>query len=432
MKNLFYCAALAGLFCSNASFAQTVAIRCKQIIDGKSDKPIAASVLLVKDHRIIALGGKEIIPAGAEVIDLSGYTVMPGMIDLHLHPLADGDNGYQLKHLQNSSASKAMTGLKNMQAVLHQGWTAVRIPGDIDVGYAHLDVRNAINKGMFDGPHVYGAGHWISNTGGGGDLNFFSYEQDGVKVDGLIVDNADEMRKAVRTEIKYGSDWIKLLVSGAYMTAGDNPRNVHFSNDELQVAMEEATKRDVPVMAHAHSAEAIKMSVKAGARTIEHGTFIDDEGIELLRKSGTYLVPTRSIFTWMLEQHADSKDHAKAVSIMKDNQTQIEAGLAKAVKAGVKVVVGTDLTGNQAYYHVREFQELVKAGMTNMQAIKAGTSLAAEALGKQNEFGTLEQGKLADLIAIDGDPSADITQLKNVKFVMIGGKVVRNDRLATR
>lgn len=411
------------------TYAQTVTvIQCKQIIDAKADKVTAHSVVVIKDDRIVAMGGKEVIPSGATIISLANYTLMPGMIDLHLHPLADGDNGYQIKHLENSSASKALTGLKNMQAVLHEGWTAVRIPGDIDIGYAHLEVRNAVNKGMFIGPHIYGAGHWISNTGGGGDLNFFSYEQDGVKVDGLIVDGADEMRKAIRKEIKYGSDWIKLLVSGAYMTAGDNPRNVHFTKDELSAALDEATKRDVPVMAHAHSAEAIKMSVKAGARTIEHGSFLDDEGIELLKSHGTYLVPTRSIFTWMMEKHPDSKDHEKAVSIMKENHVQTEIMLAKAIKAGVKVAVGTDLTGNDPEYHVREFEELVKAGMTNMQAIKAGTSLAAEVLGKQKEFGTIEVGKLADLIAIDGDPSLDIKALKKVKFVMIGGKVVRNDK----
>lgn len=406
----------------------TTVIQCKQIIDGKADKMTAHSVVVIKDDRIVALGGREVIPSGATIINLANYTLMPGMIDLHLHPLADGDNGYQIKHLENSSASKALTGLKNMQAVLHEGWTAVRIPGDIDIGYAHLEVRNAVNKAMFIGPHIYGAGHWISNTGGGGDLNFFSYEQDGVKVDGLIVDGADEMRKAIRKEIKYGSDWIKLLVSGAYMTAGDNPRNVHFTKDELSAALDEATKRDVPVMAHAHSAEAIKMSVKAGARTIEHGSFLDDEGIELLKSHGTYLVPTRSIFTWMMEKHPDSKDHEKAVSIMKENHVQTEIMLAKAIKAGVKVAVGTDLTGNDPEYHVREFEELVKAGMTNMQAIKAGTSLAAEVLGEQKEFGTIEVGKLADLIAIDGDPSVDIKALKKVKFVMIGGKVVRNDK----
>lgn len=427
MKTIHLTTLFSFIVLSTSVLAQTIVIQCKQIIDGKSDKPTGNTVLVIKGQQIAAIGGKEVIPAGSTTINLPNHTIMPGMIDLHLHPLADGDDNYQIKHLENSSAAKALTCLKNLQAVLHEGWTAVRVPGDIDVGYAHLDVRNAINEGTFVGPHVYGAGHWISNTGGGGDLNFFSYEQDGVKVDGLIVDGPDEMRKAVRKEIKYGSDWIKLLVSGAYMTAGDNPRNVHFSKEELGIAVEEATKRDVPVMAHAHSAEAIKMSVLAGARTIEHGTFLDDEGIALLKQHGTYLVPTRSINTWMLEKHPDSKEHAKAVSIMKSNHIQTEAMLGKAIKAGVKVVVGTDLTGNQADYHVTEFVELVKAGMSNMQAIKAGTSLAAEALGKEKEFGTLEVGKFADLIATEGDPSVDINALKKVKFVMIGGKIARND-----
>ena len=279
----------------NPGYSQVTAIICKQIIDGKTSSPLKATVIVVEGERIKAIGQKDIIPKDAQTIDLSAYTVLPGFIDLHCHPLGDADDDYQTYHLKNSSAAKALQGLKNVQGMLMAGWTAIRVPGDLDVGYAHFDLRNAINKGMFDGPRNFGAGHWISVTGGGGDLNFFSYEQKGVIVDGLVVDGPEVMRKAVRNEIKYGSDWIKLLVSGAFMTAGDNPQNVHFSKEELAVAIDEATRRDVPVMAHAHSAEAIKMSVRAGARTIEHGSFLDDEGIKLMAEKGTYLVPTLTI-----------------------------------------------------------------------------------------------------------------------------------------
>ncbi|CAN5491504.1 amidohydrolase family protein [soil metagenome] len=425
LKNLLFI--LLILFSTNG-IAQTTAILCKQVIDGKSNQPTSYTVVVIEGGKVKAVGGKDIIPKGATIVDLGTHTILPGFIDLHCHPLGNGDDDYQLYHLEKSSAAKAMQCLSNVQGMLMAGWTALRVPGDLDVGYAHLEVRDAINKGLFTGPRMFGAGHWISVTGGGGDLNFFSYEQKGVIVDGLVVDGSDEMRKAVRNEIKYGSDWIKLLVSGAFMTAGDNPQNVHFSKDELSVAMEEATKRDVPVMAHAHSTEAIKMSVKAGARTIEHGSFLDDEAIEMMRKNGTYLVPTLTIGKWFLEFNENSQALAKAVNLTKKHRPQIESMLTKAIKAGVKVVVGSDLTGENPEYLANEFSELVRLGMTPMQAIKAGTSLAAEALNKDKEFGTIEAGKFADLVAVKGDPIADINELKKVKFVMIGGKIVKNEK----
>ena len=412
------------LISSIPSFSQKTIITCKTLIDG-TGKAISDAAIVIEHDRIVSVGRLEKIPAGVTVIDLGGYTVMPGFIDMHCHPLGDSDDDYQTYHLKNSSADKAMMCLKNVQGMLHAGWTSLRVPGDLDVGYAHFAVRNAINKGLFEGPRIYGAGHWISVTGGGGDLNFFSYEQNGVKVDGLVVDGVEEMRKAVRNEIKYGSDWIKLLVTGAFMTAGDNPQNVHFSKEELAVAMDEANRRDVPVMAHAHSAEGIKMSIRAGARTIEHGSFLDDEGIDLFLKNGAYLIPTLTIGKWFLEFNENSQALAKAISITKQYRPQVEAMLIKAIKAGVKIGVGTDLTGTNPEYCANEFSELVRLGMTPMQAIQAGTKVNAEALGKIKDLGTIEAGKLADIVAVKGDPIKDINELKKVKFVMKDGKVIK-------
>ncbi len=412
----------------NLSYSQPTAIICKQLIDSKSNNPIPEAVVIIEGEKIVAIGKKDIIPKGAIIIDLKDYTLLPGMIDLHCHPLGDGDDDYQTYHLKNSSGAKALQGLSNVQGMLHAGWTSLRVPGDLDVNYAHFDIRNAINKGLFKGPRIFGAGHWISVTGGGGDLNFFSPEQKGVIVDGLVVDGPEQMRKAVRDEIKYGSDWIKLLVTGAFMTAGDNPQNVHFSPEELAVAIDEAKRRDVPVMAHAHAAEGIKMAIKAGAKTIEHGSFLDDECIDLFLKHGTYLVPTLTIGKWFLEFNENSKALSKAITTTKKYKLQTETMLSKAIKAGVKVTVGTDLTGVDPLYLANEFSELVRLGMTPMEAIKAGTSLAAEALGKNKEFGSIETGKLADIIAVKGDPLKDITELKRVKFVMKGGVVIKNDK----
>jgi imidazolonepropionase-like amidohydrolase len=407
--------------------AQKTVILCKTLIDG-TGKTINNAAVTIDGERIVSVGKKEAVAAGVTVIDLGEYALMPGFIDMHCHPLGDGDDDYQTYHLKKSSADKAMQCLHNVQGMLRAGWTSIRVPGDLDVGYAHFAVRNSINKGMFEGPRIFGAGHWISVTGGGGDLNFFSYEQDGVKVDGLVVDGVEEMRKAVRNEIKYGSDWIKLLVTGAFMTAGDNPQNVHFSKEELAVAVDEANRRDVPVMAHAHSAEGIKMSIRAGAKTIEHGSFLDDEGIDLFLKNGTYLIPTLTIGKWFLEFNENSQALAKAISITKKYRPQVEGMLSKAIKAGVKVGVGTDLTGSYPEYCANEFSELVRLGMTPMQAIQAGTQVNAEALGKIKDLGTVEAGKLADLVAVKGDPLKNIDELKKVKFVMKGGKVVKLEK----
>jgi len=411
-------------FFAGRAVAQPTAIICKQIIDGKSDTPLSNTVVLIENDRIKAIGNKDIIPKNATIVDLSSYTILPGMIDAHVHPLIDGDD-YQVNHMKRSSAQKALEGMKRVQDLLMNGWTTLRIAGDADVGYAHLEIRDAINKGLFNGPRMFGAGHYISVTGGGGDINFMSYEQK-IIADGLVADGPDEMRKAVREEVKNGSDWIKILVTGAFMTVGDNPQDVHMSPEELSALMEEAGRRHRPVMAHAHATEGIKIAVKSGARSIEHGSYLDEEGIDLMVKHGTYLVPTLTIGLFFEEKYANSEALKKAVELSKkskEEQTRANM-LSLAIKKGVKVVVGTDYVGWQPEYSAHEFHELVKVGMTPMQSIKAGTSLNAELL-MNNDIGSIAAGKFADIIAVSGDPLKDITELQRVKFVMIGGKIVK-------
>ena len=410
---------------SNFSEAQKTAIICKTLIDG-TGKTISNPVIIVEGNKIIAIDKKENIPQGAMIIDLGEFTLLPGMIDAHVHPDMSSDD-YQVEHLRGSSASKALKGLKTVQDLLSAGWTALRVAGDGDIGYANMEIRNAINKGLFVGPHIYGAAHYLSVTGGGGDINFFSYEQKIIS-DGLIVDGPEEIRKAIRNEIKYGSDWIKILETGAFMTTGDNPQNVHFSPEELKAAVEEAARRNVPVMAHAHATDGIKQAVKAGVRSIEHGTYMDEEAIDLMIQHGTYLIPTLTIDLYFQEKIADSKALVKAIDLAKKTRESFYANLRVAIKKGLKIGVGTDYVGWPADYSAREFTELVKLGMTPMQAIQAGTKVNAELLHKEKEIGTVEVGKLADLIAVKGDPLKDISELQRVKFVMIGGKVIKNDK----
>jgi imidazolonepropionase-like amidohydrolase len=412
-------------FLSDFLVAQKTAIICKTLIDG-TGKTIADLAIIIEGNKIVAIDKKANIPQGATIIDLGDYTLLPGMIDAHVHPDMSSDD-YQVEHLRGSSASKALKGLKTVQDLLAAGWTALRVAGDADVGYADMEIRNAINKGLFVGPHIYGAAHYLSVTGGGGDINFFSYEQK-IIPDGLIVDGPEEIRKAIRTEIKYGSDWIKILETGAFMTVGDNPKNVHFSPEELKAAVEEAARRDVPVMAHAHANEGIRQAVKAGVRSIEHGSFMDEESINLMIEHGTYLIPTLTIDLYFQEKISDSKALVKAIEIAKATREGVYKNLRIAIKKGVKIGVGTDYVGWPADYSAREFAELVKLGMTPMQAIQAGTKVNAELLKKENEIGTVEVGKLADIIAVKGDPLKDISELQRVKFVMIGGKVIKNEK----
>lgn len=412
---------------STGAFAQKTALVCKRLIDGTGNVLTNAAIVIEAD-RIVAVGTRDIIPKGVPITDLGDFTVLPGLIDAHVHPFIDKDD-YQVDHLRRSSAQKALEGLKIVQDLLQAGWTTLRIAGDADVAYAQFDIRNAINKGLFVGPHIFGAGHYISVTGGGGDINFLSYEQP-IIADGLVANGPDEMRKAVREEIKHGSDWIKVLVTGAFMTVGDNPQDVHFSAEELKAVMEEAGRRHRPVMAHAHATEGIKMAIKAGVRSIEHGSYLDEEGIDLLLQHGTYLVPTLSVGLFFQEKYFNSKALAKAIQLGKhEKEENIKSKmLSLAIRKGVKVVVGTDNVGFPPTFPAREFAELVKLGMTPMQAIQAGTKVNAELLGKEKDLGTLETGKLADLIAVKGNPLTDITELQRVTFVMIGGKVVKHEK----
>lgn len=423
MRKYFLC--LPALLLFQLLYAQKTVILCKTLIDG-TGKTISNPAIVIDSNRIIAVTKKENIPAGATIIDLGDFTVLPGLIDAHVHPDMYTDD-YQTAHLRGNSASKALVALKQVQDLLAAGWTAMRVAGDADVGYADIEVRNAINKGLFVGPHIYGAAHYLSVTGGGGDINYFSYEQK-IIPDGLIVDGPEEIRKAIRNEIKYGSDWIKIMETGAFMTVGDNPQNVHFSPEELKAAVEEAARRGVPVMAHAHATDGIKQAVKAGVRSIEHGSYMDEEAIDLMVQHGTFLVPTLTIDLFFQEKLADSRALAKAIDLAKSSRADVYKYLRIAITKGVKIGVGTDYIGWPADYSAREFSELVKLGMTPMQAIQAGTKVNAELLQKEKEIGTVELGKLADLIAVKGDPLKDLSELQRVKFVMIGGKVVKQEK----
>ena len=403
------------------SGAGVTTLRCGTLIDGRAASARRDVSVRIENGRITAVGS--FVPdAAGTVIDRSRDTCLPGLIDAHAHLLIKTDD-YQVDHLRRSSGYKALRGLHVAQEMLRSGWTSVRVLGDADVFYAHLDVRTAIREGMFVGPRLTGAGHYLSITGGGGDLNFLAPEHR-VAADGLVVDGVEDLRKAVREEIKHGSDWIKVLASGAMMSAGNDPNRAHYSPAELAAIVDEASRLGVPVAAHAHSAAGVRAAVVAGARTIEHGTFIDDEGIALMKEKGVYLVPTLYVGDYYLNEQPDSAAQAKMNELTRKYRAQHMAAVGKAIRTGVKVGVGTDYVGFPVRQGVRELSLLVEAGMTPMQAIQSATRVNSELLGWQDELGTIEPGKLADIIAVPGDPLQDLSVLENVSFVMIGGRPV--------
>ena len=350
-----------------------------------------------------------------EVVDLSNLFVMPGLIDAHCHPFIYDLNDYQLSHIKENSSYKTLRALKRVQHMLKYGWTTIRICGDADVEYGVISLKRAIKEKIFVGPRIFGAAHYISSTGGGGDF-LLSNENNCIHPDGKIVNGVEEMRKVVREEIKYGSDWIKILCSGAFMTSHDNPRDCHFSDEEIKMAVSESNRRQVPVCAHAHSINSIKSSVLAGVKSIEHGTFIDEDHdiISIMKENNVYLVPTLYI-----------KDYFSKDDLCNKYKQIHYQGVNNAYNKGVKIVCGTDNVGWCPSLNVNELLCLSKAGLSNNDVLKSATYTAAEMLNIHNSIGDIKIGYKADLIAIDGNPLENINILLNpFKMVMIDGIIV--------
>ena len=416
---------LSTIFFISITTSAEYALVADYVIDGKSDDPLKNKVILVSGKKIVSIIDIDAIPEKYTVINLPETTLMPGMVNAHEHPLLY-QSDYQNGHLQASSAFKALIGLKTLQGLLASGWTSIRVMGDGDIYYANQDIRKAIDRDMFLGPRLTGAAHYISITGGGGDINYLSPEQ-AVIADGLIADGPHEIRKAIRQEIKFGSDWIKVMVTGAFMSVGDNPENVSFSPEELRAAVEEAARHNIPVAAHAHATEGINQAVIAGVRSIEHGSFLSEESIDLMVEYGTYLVPTIYVGDYYANSGkllAQSKNDDFYLAF-RDDWLKM---LGKAHRKGVKIAVGSDLCGYEVAPHVcaREFDTLIEAGLSPMDAIKAGTSVGAELLQWDDMLGSLEPNKLADIIAVPGNPLEDISALESPSFVMKDGRIIVN------
>jgi imidazolonepropionase-like amidohydrolase len=407
------------------SHAGRYALIPDRVIDGVQDQARVNLAVLVDGERIDALVPKNKIPDGYEQIDLKGMTLMPGMINAHEHPLLYDDN-YQTAHLTASSAYKALLGLAVMQRWLAHGWTTIRVMGDGDVYYGNQDLQRVFSEGVFVGPRITGAAHYISITGGGGDINYSSPEQTLI-ADGLIADGPIEIRKAIRNEIKYGSDWIKILVTGAFHSVGDDPMNVAFSPDELAEAVAEASRHNVPVAAHAHATEGINQAIRAGVRSIEHGTYLNDESIRLMVEHGTFYVPTIYVGDYYAGTDKLLAQEKNDDAYLSYRDEWLEK-IGRAHAAGVKVVVGVDLGGYniEPSAYAREFATLIEAGLSPMAAIQAGTSVSADLLQWSDRVGRIQSGLFADLIAVPGNPLEDISVLEAPGFVMMSGRLVKS------
>eukprot|EP01090_Pellita_catalonica_P002377 TRINITY_DN11967_c0_g1_i1.p1 TRINITY_DN11967_c0_g1~~TRINITY_DN11967_c0_g1_i1.p1 ORF type:complete len:375 (+),score=65.46 TRINITY_DN11967_c0_g1_i1:351-1475(+) len=344
-------------------------------------------------------------------------TLLPGFIDMHVHPAIVSDQGdhYQYAAIKMSSAKKGLVALSAVQKMLKSGWTTIRTCGDPDPFYPTFAVRDEIQRGSFVGPRIVGAAHYISTTGGGGD-HALAPDRFGNCLckgdDGLVINGPDQARIAVRNEIKNGSDWIKLLVSGAFMAGASNPNIIDFCPEELRAISEEASRKGIPIMAHAHGAAAIIAALDNGARTIEHGSFIDEEGISLMLEKNAYLVPTLYIDKWF-DQHSSLDMHDKMKEMSNKYRGLHEACIRKAIKSGVAIALGTDFVGWEPAESAQEFSLYVQFGMTNMASIKSGTSVAAEALGLADLIGSIRIGLEADLVIICGDPISNIKMIES-------------------
>ena len=411
---------------ASAALAQTapkrVAIRAGRLIDGKGGAPITNALILVEGDKITSVTPGGTPPAGAEVIDLSGSTVLPGLIDTHTHILLQGDitaADYDEQLLKQSIPYRAVLAARNARLALDHGITTMRDLETEGAMYADVDVKTAIERGEVPGSRMIVATRAMAPTGMY-PLSGYSWELDmphGVQ----LVDGVDGVRLAVREQVAHGADWIKYYADRAYFYTPDGVLHsrVNFTDEEAKALVDEAHRLGRRVAAHAMASDGIASSLKAGVDSIEHGVGLTDELMDQMVAKGVYWVPTAMVVVYVAPGRGGNWPR------MVDTQ---RAAFGKAVKKGVKIAFGTDAGGFTwtALHQARELRYYVDYGMTPMAAIRSATAVAAELLGWQDRLGSVEGGKLADIIAVPGDPLADITVLEKAQFVMKAGVVYKN------
>ncbi|HET9284139.1 MAG TPA: amidohydrolase family protein [Candidatus Angelobacter sp.] len=407
-----------------------VYIRAGRLFDATSDNMRENMVIVIVGDRIQSVGAASTvtIPSGANVIDLSHATVLPGLIDCHTHLGSRADRYDEIYNFKDTPFDSAFAGVVNARKTLEAGFTSVRDVGSLP--FLAVDLRNSINEGFIPGPRIVASGPAISITGGHGDLNNFS-PQTRVTMfpeerDFQIADGVDQIRHVVRAQVKYGVDVIKILASGGVLSKGDSPGAPQFTPEELKAAAEEAHMAGRKIAAHAHGTQAIKNAILAGIDSIEHASLIDDEGIRLAKEHGTYLVMDIYNDDYILGKAIEFGLPQENVDKEKMVGRLQRENFERAVKAGAKMAFGTDAGVYPHGDNAKQFFYMVKFGMTPAQAIRAATSSAADLIGRAKDVGTLEPGKFADVIAVTADPLQNVRALENVGFVMKGGVVVKD------
>ncbi len=404
----------------SAGAAKTLVIHAGRVLDVKTGKTLTGQTIVIQGDKIASVGGETQVPADATMIELPDATVLPGLIDAHTHITFNPNFGYS--RLAISTPRQALIGAKNARVTLEAGFTTVRNVGAS--GYADVALRDAINAGDVPGPRMLVSGPALSITGGHCDNNLLPFEYHATS-DG-VADGVEAVQHKTREIIKYGADVIKICATGGVLSKGDNPQHSQYTIDEMKAIVTDAHRLGRKVAAHAHGAEGIRWASMAGVDSIEHGSYIDDAAIAEMKKNGTYLVPTLYLGDWFLENAERIGTPPDLIAKGREVMPAARKNVARAFAAGVKVGFGTDAAVYPHGMNAHEFAVMVKLGLSPLQAIQSATINDADLLGWSDKIGTIEPGKWADIIAVDGDPLADVTALERVKFVMKGGEVVKN------
>src|SRR5262245_14074407 len=417
MTRILIATAAAFAFSAQAPAPPPIALRAARMITAVNESMTAPAVVVIRGDRIVSVGGN--VSADARVIDLGSATLLPGLVDLHTHLTSTGVH-WEDELLRTTPGQAALHGAQNARITLMAGFTTCR-----DMGptwpYVDIDLRKAIDEGVVPGPRLLASGNYVSPTGGAGDARQFSIYVD-VPIVKNLADGPDEIRKAVRTNLKQGADFIKILGTGAVTSKGAPAGSQQYTEAEMHVAVEEAARWGKHVAAHLHGTEGIKAGIRAGVHTVDHGSMMDDEAVELLRTHKAYFVPT--MYTSMV-----SPTNPNLPESERERSRQMidfkERSFRMVLKSGLPIGFGTDAAVVPHGQNAKEFGYRVRLGQSPMAAIESATRTAAEVIGWSDRVGTLEAGKLADVIAVAGDPLRDITELERVTFVMKGGAVYK-------
>lgn len=430
LKTKFFYTSLFALILFNSplAFAQQTLIYCGQLIDGLQNQLQSQATIVVQSNKIVRIDKGYTNPgANDQIIDLKNKTVMPGFIDCHVHLESETNKNNYLNNFTMNPADRAYEAAVFAQTTLQAGFTTVR---DLGGSGVNISLRNAINKGIAIGPRIYTSGKSIATTGGHADPTN-GYRKDLMGDPGPaegVVNGPDDCRKAVRQRYKDGADLIKITATGGVLSVAKDGSSPQFTEEEIRVIVETAKDYGFKVAAHAHGAEGMKRAVRAGVTSIEHGTLMDDETMALMKKMGTYYVPTITAGKTVADS-ARVPNYYPAVIVPKALAIgpQLQATFGKAYKAGVKIAFGTDAGVFRHGRNGAEFEYMVEAGMPPMAAIQSATVLAAELLGIRDQLGSLEAGKLADIVAVNDNPLQNIRTLQQVTFVMKNGVVYKQE-----